>query len=357
MNLHASIRGLVLAVGGLLVLAGVALATGGNGADDASASSPSISPSPSAFETAGGALNSPEPTASPEDADDDASPTESPAASPTTMRPRPPPSTTMRPRPHPLTMMMVPRRRRHPMMTRSMPRQLRARRWTTTTFRPRWRRRPTTIPGLEAETTTPVPAATTEGIARVWAGTWHDEGVDDRALVEATLAGDRQAFGAFVERETRTVYRACLRILGRPHDAEDVTQESFVAAYRAIGSYRGDGPLRGWLLRIATRQAFRRLASRRPTADVDTLPEPFLADSRTDPTRLAVASEVRSELRDAVGALPEPYREVVALRFFAELSLAEVAEATGRPINTVKTHLRRGLERLRPLIDAEGGHR
>ena len=74
MNLHASIRGLVLAVGGLLVLAGVALATGGDGANDASASSPSISPSPSAFETAGGALNSPEPTASPEDADDDASP-------------------------------------------------------------------------------------------------------------------------------------------------------------------------------------------------------------------------------------------------------------------------------------------
>ena len=155
-----------------------------------------------------------------------------------------------------------------------------------------------------------------------------------------------------------TVYRACLRILGRPHDAEDVTQESFVAAYRAIGSYRGDGPLRGWLLRIATRQAFRRLASRRPTADNrQSVPEPFLADSRTDPTRMAVASEVRSELRDAVGALPEPYREVVALRFFAELSLAEVAEATGRPINTVKTHLRRGLERLRPLIDAEGGQR
>ena len=68
MNLHASIRGLALAVGGLLVLAGVALATGGNGADDASASSnsTSISPSPSAFETAGGALTSPEPTASPE---------------------------------------------------------------------------------------------------------------------------------------------------------------------------------------------------------------------------------------------------------------------------------------------------
>ena len=59
-------------------------------------------------------------------------------------------------------------------------------------------------------------------------------------------------------------------------------------------------------------------------------------------------------MRNAVEALPEPYREVVALRFFAELSLAEVAETTGRPVNTVKTHLRRGLERLRPLLEAGG---
>jgi RNA polymerase sigma-70 factor (ECF subfamily) len=191
----------------------------------------------------------------------------------------------------------------------------------------------------------------------MWAGTWHDEGVDDRALVEATLAGDRQAFGLFVERETRAVYRSCLRILGRPHDAEDVTQETFVAAYRAIGSYRGEGSLRGWLQRIATRQAFRRLSQRRPTADVATIPEPLLADSRAEPTRVVAASELRGELRDAVEALPDPYREVVALRFFAELSLAEVAEATGRPINTVKTHLRRGLERLRPMLGADGADR
>jgi RNA polymerase sigma-70 factor, ECF subfamily len=188
----------------------------------------------------------------------------------------------------------------------------------------------------------------------MWAGTWHDEGVDDRALVDATLAGDRQAFGLLVQRETRTVYRACLRILGRPHDAEDVTQESFVTAYRAIGTFRGEGSLQGWLLRIATRQAFRRLAQRRPIADISTVPEPFLADTRTDPPRVLVAGERRDELREAVEALPDPYREIVALRFFAELSLAEVADATHRPINTVKTQLRRGLERLRPVLD-DGG--
>ena len=188
----------------------------------------------------------------------------------------------------------------------------------------------------------------------MWAASWHDEGVEDRALVDAIRDGDRQAFGAFVELETRAVYWTCLRILGRPHDAEDVAQEAFVAAFRSIGSYRGDGPLRGWLLRIATRQAYRRLSQRRSTVDVDAVPEPFMADSRGDPTRIVVATERRDDVRRAVGALPEPYREVVALRFFGELSLAEVADATGRPVNTVKTHLRRGLERLRPLIGAGG---
>ena len=181
---------------------------------------------------------------------------------------------------------------------------------------------------------------------------WHDEGVDDRALADAIRAGDREAFGMFVELETRSIYRICLRILGHAHDAEDVTQEAFVAAYRSMRSYRGDGALRGWLMRIATRQAYRRIGKRRPTADIATVPEPAVADSTDEPTRVLVAAERDREVRTAVAALPEPYREVVALRFFGELSLAEVAEATGRPLNTVKTHLRRGLERLRPILGA-----
>jgi RNA polymerase sigma-70 factor (ECF subfamily) len=185
--------------------------------------------------------------------------------------------------------------------------------------------------------------------------TWHDEGVEERALVDAVRAGDRQAFAVLVDRETPAVYRACRRILGSPHDAEDVTQEAFVAAFRAIRSYRGDGSLRAWLLRIATRQAYRRLSQRRPQADLAAVPESRLADLEADPSRRAAVAEQRGAVRAAVAALPEPYREVVALRFFADLSLFEVAEATDRPINTVKTHLRRGLDRLRPLIGPREG--
>ena len=191
----------------------------------------------------------------------------------------------------------------------------------------------------------------------MWEAAWQDGSVDDRALVTAVRSGDRDAFGLLVDRETAAVYRACLRILGRPHDAEDVTQESFVAAYRSIGQFRGEGSLRGWLLRIATRQSYRRLAQRRPDAELDTIGAAHLSDTSADPTRVVVAAERREDVRRAVNELTDPYREVVALRFFGEMSLAEVAEATGRPINTVKTHLRRGLERLRPAFVQEGSDR
>ena len=191
----------------------------------------------------------------------------------------------------------------------------------------------------------------------MWEAAWQDGSVDDRALVTAVRSGDRDAFGLLVDRETAAVYRTCLRILGRPHDAEDVTQESFVAVYRSIGQFRGEGSLRGWLLRIATRQSYRRLAQRRPDAELDAIGEARLADTSADPTRVVVAEERREDVRRAVNELTDPYREVVALRFFGEMSLAEVAEATGRPINTVKTHLRRGLERLRPALVPEGSDR
>jgi len=180
---------------------------------------------------------------------------------------------------------------------------------------------------------------------------WHDGAVDDRGLVDAVLSGDRDAFRFLVEREQVAVYRACLRILGRPHDAEDVAQEAFLMAYRSIATFRGDGALGGWLLRIATRQAFRRLSQRRESTELP--PELPIGTPGSDPLDAALAGESTQTVRRAVADLPEPYREVVALRFFGEQTLEEIAAATHRPLNTVKTHLRRGLERLRPALGRE----
>jgi RNA polymerase sigma-70 factor (ECF subfamily) len=169
--------------------------------------------------------------------------------------------------------------------------------------------------------------------------------VDDRAVVDAVLGGDREAFRVIVERMQGPVYRACLRVLGTVPDAEDAAQESFVTAFRSLGGFRGDGPLQAWLVRIATRNALRRRAQRRPASDLSVVME--RASGRADdPLHAALAGERREAVRSAVAALDEPYREVIALRYFGELSLEEIALATGRPVNTIKTQQRRGLQRL-----------
>ena len=177
--------------------------------------------------------------------------------------------------------------------------------------------------------------------------------MDDLQLVQAITSGDREAFRSLVEREQTPVFRTSYRVLGRVADAEDVTQETFVIAYRSIGTYRGEGSLGAWLGRIATRQALRRLSQRRDAISIDGPGATVAASGGMDPLGQAIAAERSARIRSAVSALSEPYRETVALRFFAELSLAEIAEQTGRPLGTVKTHLHRGLARLRDAMGRE----
>jgi RNA polymerase sigma-70 factor, ECF subfamily len=179
--------------------------------------------------------------------------------------------------------------------------------------------------------------------------------VDDRSLVGAICLGDQDAFRALVDRESPTVYRTCYRVLGRAPDSEDATQETFVIAYRAIRSYRGEGSLSAWLSRIAARIALRRSMQRRDMAWLDPLaPGGYDLAGPSDPLADALTTERHERIRSAVQGLPEPYREVVALRFFADLPLAEIASVTGRPLGTIKTHLYRGLARLRSELVRDG---
>jgi len=163
------------------------------------------------------------------------------------------------------------------------------------------------------------------------------EVIDERAVVEAVLAGDRDAFRILVDHESAAVIRACHRVLGDLHEAEDAAQEAFVIAFRSLAAWRNDGPFGAWLTRIAVRIALRRAQRRRDVTWID-------------PTE--TSSAAAAGLRSAVSRLDDPYREVIALRFFGELSLDEIATQTGRPLGTVKTHLRRGLIRLRAAVEA-----
>jgi RNA polymerase sigma-70 factor (ECF subfamily) len=148
-------------------------------------------------------------------------------------------------------------------------------------------------------------------------------------------------------------------VLGDHHEAQDVAQEAFVTAFRALPTWRGEGSLGAWLARIAVRIALRRAAQRKTVTWIDTVGQPSAgvtaaAGLAPDPAILTIRAERAAALRQQVARLDEPYRETVALRFFGERSLAEIAEQTGRPLGTVKTHLHRGLQRLRTAMgDAE----
>lgn len=181
-----------------------------------------------------------------------------------------------------------------------------------------------------------------------------DAASNDRQVVDAVLAGDREAFRVFVERESGSVIQACSRILRDPTEAQDAAQDAFVQAFQALATYRGDGPFGAWLRRIAIRVAIARLAARRNVVTFDEQ----IADGRRaglgsdhDPETRALGLEYHAEIVDAIGSLPAAQRDVVLLRFYGELSLEEISRATSYPLGTVKSRLARGIARLRDHLE------
>jgi RNA polymerase sigma-70 factor (ECF subfamily) len=171
----------------------------------------------------------------------------------------------------------------------------------------------------------------------------------DRALVDAVISGDDEAFRVLVDREKANVIGICRRLLRDPMEAEDVAQEAFIQAYRALPTFRGDGPFGAWIGRIAMRIAVARL--KRP-ADLRADPsreEGWLIDpgGGMDPQLAALDEERRAQVQEAISTLPEHQRRIVAMRFYGDMSLEEISSATGAPIGTVKSRLHRALGALR----------
>ncbi len=174
------------------------------------------------------------------------------------------------------------------------------------------------------------------------------ESADDLDLVHAPGDG-LEAFGELVRRHQDFVFGAALRVVRDRLLAEDLAQEAFLRAYRGRHRFRGDAAVRTWLYRIATNLALNAVARRReyPT---ERLPERPARSGA--PALEAEAAALWADLADAVARLAPELREPLVMRAQRGLSYQEIADATGVPLNTVRTRILRARRALQSSLQA-----
>ena len=180
---------------------------------------------------------------------------------------------------------------------------------------------------------------------------------DDRELGRRFAAGDEQALALAYTRFAGQIHGMAVRAFGPGPDAEDVTQQTFVSAWTGRAGYRPDkGALPGWLVGVARHKIAdtwaRRDRQRRET-------EAAMSEAQATPGRRVTAG-VDTQVADRVLVLDEldllgqPQRGIIELAFFEDLTHAQIAARTGIPLGTVKSHIRRTLERLRSRLEVDG---
>ncbi len=187
----------------------------------------------------------------------------------------------------------------------------------------------------------------------------------DQQLVERAQRGDKRAFELLVEKYQRRLARLLSRLIRDPGEVEDVTQEAFIKAYRALPSFRGDSAFYTWLYRIGINTAKNYLVAigrRAPTSTEMEAEEAeghasgeLLRDINT-PESLLLSKEIGTTVNAAIEALPEELRSAIQLRELEGMSYEEIAKLMDCPIGTVRSRIFRAreaiAERLKPLLDS-----
>lgn len=180
----------------------------------------------------------------------------------------------------------------------------------------------------------------------------------EKRLVRQVKEGQVQAFAELVELYKDRLYQLAYRMLGNAHEAEDVTQETFLRVYTNLDRYDPNQKFSTWIYRIATNLSIDRIRKHRPKFSLDaemndrenlnlyaTLP-----DKERTPEEQVIAGELQQKVQEAISSLSPSYRTIMILRYIEDLSLQEISEILQLPVTTIKTRIHRGREALRKKL-------
>lgn len=192
----------------------------------------------------------------------------------------------------------------------------------------------------------------------------------DQQLVERVQRGDKRAFDLLVSKYQRRLIRLVSRLVKDPSDAEDVAQDAFIRAYRALPNFRGDSAFYTWLYRIGLNTAKNHLVSqgrKAPTAtefsseDAEQRDDGELLRDINTPESLMMSRQVGEAVNSAMDALGDDLKTAITLREIEGLSYEEIASAMNCPVGTVRSRIFRARDaiaaRLKPLIDSGNNKR
>lgn len=176
---------------------------------------------------------------------------------------------------------------------------------------------------------------------------------EEFALLARAAEGDHDAFTRVMKTHEDRIFAVCMRMLADREAALDVTQETFITAFRKAHQFKGNSAVGTWLYRIAVNNCYDHLR-RNKRKPADSLPEHF---DQADPfaTEEVEASAHRKEIEEALASLPKEYRAAVILADMEGMSLPEVAQALGVPVGTVKSRLFRGRRMLAERLGEPNG--